>query len=132
MNETIMSFAVSAFIILLGWCSKLLTEFIRAKVSDIQNKQYNDNLKNCIKIASDVAINVVETLDQTMVEKLKSAHADGKLDQKEIADIKSTALNMMTTIIPNEVENSLLSAFGDIEAYFCTLIESAVYNNKHK
>lgn len=124
--ETVLATVVPAVAVLFAWCVKLLTEFVKAKTTEIKTKTNNDTIKTYVDMVSDNALNVVETLNQTLVDGLKAASADGKLTQEEITEIKTQAVNMLADTLSDDAKEVLTKAFGDIEKYLDIVIQRAV------
>ena len=131
-KDMLLSTLVPSVIILLGWCTKLLTEIVKAKVSELQSKTNNDTIKTYVDIVSDNAVNVVETLNQTLVGELKSAHEDGKLTNEEIIHIRDTAINMLADTLSDDVKEVIGKVFCDLNAYLSNVIEKTVVAVKKK
>lgn len=123
---------VPLIVAIIGYLATIATKFINVKKNEIINKTTNENIQLYVNLASDTVINVVQTLNSTMVDELKKANADGKLTKEEIDEIKNLALTMVLTMLTDEVKEGLSQVFGDLDTYLSSLIESTVYSIKNK
>lgn len=87
----------------------------------------NSNLLNrYIDVLTDIVVDVVQSLNQTTVEDLKSAAADGKLTDEEINMISAKALDTVKTILGARGLEVLKIAFEDVDSLIASKIERAV------
>ena len=122
----ILSAAVPALTIILTWCAKWLTGFLDAKKQEALTKSKNDTVKTYVELVADNAINVVTSLNQTLVEGLKKASEDGKLTLEDANNIKNTAIIMLTDTLSEDIQEVLEETFGDLQSYLSNVIEKTV------
>ena len=132
MNEALWSAMVPFLIALLSWATTMLNGITRAKKEEIKARTKNETIKTYIDIVSTNAENVVNALNQTLVESLKSASEDGKLTKEEAHEIGKTAVNMLIDTLSDDVVNTLGTVFGDVHAYLGNVIETTVVKIKQK
>ena len=128
--NAVLTAAVPALILLLTWVAKYLAALFEAKTNEVQENIKNKKVKEAINIVSEDAINIVLTLNQTIVEGLKAASVDGKLTVEEAAGIKTKALNMLKSTLTTDVRDTLGMVYSDIDSYLETVIEKTVVQVK--
>lgn len=135
MNEildAIVTASIPVILALITYAAALATKFINAKREEITTKTKNDKIKLYTNLVSENAINVVQTLNSTLVDELKKANADGKLTEEEILEIRDLAAKMLMTTLTDDAKEILTQVFGDLDEYLTMLIESTVYKVKNK
>lgn len=128
--ELVLSAAVPAVTILLTWCASSLVSFLNTKKEEAKTKTNNETVKTYIDLVADNATNVVESLNQTLVEQLKAASADGKLTAEDATNIKNTAFTMLVDTLSDDVLEIIGTVFGDTKTYLNNVIEKAVTSSK--
>jgi len=129
--EYMLSAAVPAFTIILVWCANKLTKFLDAKSEEAKAKTDNETLKTYIDIINDNAVNVVQSLNNTLVDGLKNASEDGKLTADEAIEIKDKAVDMLIDTLSEDITEMISKVFGDAEEYLGNVIEKTVCNVKN-
>ena len=76
---------------------------------------------------TDTVVNCVIATNQTYVESLK---ADGKFDLEAQKVAFQKTLDAVLAVLSEDSKKYISTAFGDVETYLTTLIESAVNANK--
>ena len=124
--------AVLVAIAIIGYLGTWFSKYINAKKEQISTQVSNDNLMLYVNLVSENAIQVVETLNSTLVDELKKHSSDGKLTAEEIKLIRDTARDKLKKTLSAEVKESLTRVFGDLDEYFDTLIETTVVRVKQE
>lgn len=120
---TIVSALASA---LVAWLFSHLTSYLKAKSERERAKKKLEQLDYYSKIANKTIRELVDYLNNTVVNELKEASADGTLTDEEAAAIKETCKNKLYGSLKDESLESLKSVYGDIDAIFDMWIENAV------
>lgn len=99
------------------------TEVIKAK---IENEGVSTSIIDLITLVKEVAITVVNSLNQTLVDELKSKSEDGKLTEDEIHEIKDKATEEIFNLLSTDVVEKLADYVDDIEDFIDNIIEDCV------
>ena len=70
-----------------------LSSFINVKINSVKQKVNNEKVDKYTNLALDTINKVVIALNQTTVNELKKAAADGKISKSEIFNLTQTATN---------------------------------------
>lgn len=116
-----------AIIPLLGILIPELIKWLRSKSKEIQAKVDNDTADKYIQMITETVVNCVIATNQTYVESLKK-EGNFDLDAQKIAFKKT--LDAVLAVLSEDSKKYIATAFGDVEMYLTTLIESAVNANK--
>lgn len=103
---------------------------INQKSEDAKETTAGKKLVKYINLLNGAVVDVVKKLNQTTVEGLKAAAADGKLTSEEITTIGKTARIDIITIIGPAGLAALRDAYGDLDALITAKIEAAVSDVK--
>ncbi len=90
----------------------------------------NSRLAQALVILDEAVISVVKELNQTVVDDLKKARADGKLTPDEAKQIKSKAVELVLTRLGSKVPRLLQKRFGSLFNLVGTKVEATVYDLK--
>jgi hypothetical protein len=90
----------------------------------------NSRLTRALLILDQVVIEVVKELNQTVVEELKAARADGKLTRDEAEQIKSKAVELILKRLGGEMIKIIQTTLGPITEVLVTKIEAAIFDHK--
>ena len=93
-------------------------------------KYQNNKLTRALLVLDQVAIEVVKELNQTVVEGLKKAKADGKLTHDEAEQIKSQAVHLIMERLGIDLMKELQRSFGPVVSLIGAKIEAAVFDCK--
>lgn len=127
MNEVIIETAVQILAVLLITLIGILGTWVTSKIAK-RNELASINTATNEVIAA-AQLTVLE-LQQTVVEGLKAASADGKLTQDEIAKLGTLLVDMTMKKMSNSVKNLLTSAGVDITAIIKGAGEAMIQNMK--
>ena len=116
-----------AIVPLLGILVPYFIKWLQAKSAEIQAKVDNDTADKYIQMITDTVVNCVIATNQTYVESLK---ADGKFDLEAQKVAFQKTLDAVLAVLSEDSKKYISTAFGDVETYLTTLIESAVNANK--
>lgn len=131
MWEVILSIVAPAITILLSYGAKLLTDYINDKREEIKTRVKNEKTKTYVDLVADNAMNVVQTLNQTLVQDLKAASEDGKLTKDDAILIKNNALDMLKNTLSEDIRELLGEVFGDTDVYLSNVLEKVVCQVKN-
>ena len=109
----------------LTWAAAKLAQLIRAKVQ-------NEYLKGVLVRVDDAVFTAVKDLQQTVVEQIKAASADGKITDDEKKQIKDKALAAVKSHLGTkglaEAASVLGLGGGALEGLLSSKVESAVHD----
>ena len=109
----------------LTWAAAKLAQLIRAKVQ-------NEYLKGVLVRVDDAVFTAVKDLQQTVVEQIKAASADGKITDDEKKQIKEKALAAVKSHLGTkglaEAASVLGLGGGALEGLLSSKVESAVHD----
>ena len=109
----------------LTWAAAKLAQLIRAKVQ-------NEYLKGVLVRVDDAVFTAVKDLQQTVVEQIKVASADGKITDDEKKQIKEKALGAIRSHLGTkglaEAANVLGLGGGALEGLLSSKVEAAVHD----
>jgi hypothetical protein len=109
----------------LTWAAAKLAQLIRAKVQ-------NEYLKGVLVRVDDAVFTAVKDLQQTVVEQIKAASADGKITDDEKKQIKDKALAAVKSHLGTkglaEAASVLGLSGGALEGLLSSKVESAVHD----
>lgn len=131
-KDLILSSAIPAIVYLLIWIAKYITALLKVKTEQIKANTENEHMKVALDMVSANAIDIVTMLNQTVVEGLKAANADGKLSSEEAIAIKDQALNMLIAMLSEDAKEIISKLYGDVDTYLSNLIERVVLQVKNK
>ena len=97
----------------------------------LSNKYRNNKLVQTLLILNQLVMDVVKELNQSVVEDLKAARADGKLTVDEAKQIKDKAVDLVLSRLDNDFIRVIQGAFGSIYQVISTKIEAAIFDLKH-
>lgn len=112
---------------LFGILTAYLTNFLKAKKAEIEDKVENEKLATYLKMLDDTIINCVISTNQTYVESLKQSGTFNLEAQKEAFKLTYDAV---IAIIGKDAETYLALALGDLYTYITNKIEAEVSLNK--
>lgn len=116
------------FLALLGWVAKKIADLIHANVK-------NAYLKGALVRLDYAVINAVKEVEQTTVEEMRKANADGKITKDEVHRIKAAALASAKSYLGKKGLDELLKVLGigseaEVNRVIGNRIESAVHDLK--
>lgn len=112
---------------LFGIITAYLTNFLKAKKAEIEDKVENEKLATYLQMLDDTIINCVISTNQTYVESLKQSGTFNLEAQKEAFKLTYDAV---IAIIGKDAEAYLALALGDLYTYITNKIEAEVSLNK--
>lgn len=112
---------------LLGVLTTYLVQLIRKKTKEITETEENDKVRKYMQMLSDTITNAVIATNQTYVDNLKDKDAFDADAQREA--FEKTYEAIMKTLNA-EAYKYLQEAYGDLETYIRTRIESEVKTQK--
>ena len=108
------------------WMLTQLSNYITSKSEEVKSKTDNESTKRYIEIATSTVTEVVDYLNHSVVNDLKIAAQDGRLTQKEVDQIKTTARVQVMSILSAEAIQALQQVYGDINSLIDTWVVNAV------
>lgn len=127
MNEVIIETAVQILAVLLITLIGVLGTWVTSKIAKRNELASINTATN--EVIGAAQLTVLE-LQQTVVEGLKAASADGKLTQDEIAKLGTQLVDMTMKKMSNSAKNLLTSAGVDITAIIKGAGEAMIQNMK--
>ena len=127
MNEVIIETAVQILTVLLITLIGVLGTWVTSKIAKRNELASINTATN--EVIGAAQLTVLE-LQQTVVEGLKAASADGKLTQDEIAKLGTLLVDMTMKKMSNSAKNLLTSAGVDITAIIKGAGEAMIQNMK--
>jgi len=97
----------------------------------LSNKYRNNKLIQTLLVLNQLVMDVVKELNQSVVEDLKAARADGKLTVDEAKQIKDKAVDLILSRLDNDFIRVIQGSFGSIYQVISTKIEAAIFDLKH-
>ena len=125
-NEAV-QYAITALFTIIGLC---LTLLIQKASNYLKTKTTNEIALNVIESINDGALTVVKALQQTLVDSIKEASADGKLTDDEIDEIREAALTKLKSTLSTQVLATLETTVTDVDGYLRDKIEAALVDAK--
>lgn len=109
-----------------------LIKWLNAKAEAIKLKTKREELHKYIDLLDQTVSEVVVSLNQTTVDKLKEAAADGQLTIEEIQMIQKNAVDSVYAILGKEALNMLLLVYDDLDKLIAAKIEKVVVEIKYE
>jgi hypothetical protein len=128
LNENIL--LVTVIIIALGFVTNFVVKLLISGSENIKSKTNNVMLNTIIDSVASNAVNIIKALNQTVVDDLKEKSSDGKLTMEEIAEIKSSAIQILASTLSTESKQTLDRVFGDSNMYLQNVIEAKLDDMK--
>lgn len=107
------------FLAALTWGASKLAQLVRAKVQ-------NEDLRGLLIRLDEAVLTTVKDLQQTLVDKLKAASADGKITEAEKKQIKSTAIAAVRSNLGTKGLDTVAKVFGSKDAALEGLLSSKI------
>lgn len=131
--EKVLSQIISLLIIpLLPAVATFIITWFKAKTEEINKNMENQTLKSYIDILNCVVSDVVKSLNQTTVDNLRAAAADGKLTKEEGEKLKNDAVTQVYKIIGSHGIDVLKEVFTDLDSLIANKVEANVHSMKQK
>lgn len=96
----------------------------------LNSRYHNNKLTQALLLLDKIVIDVVKELNQTTVQELKKARADGKLTRDEAEQIKHKAIDLILARLGIKLIRELQRALGPVVFLVGTKIEAAVHDCK--
>lgn len=107
--------------------AKALLGYFGAKIDEYQQNIKIEKVNEYIDRAQELVENIVLSLMQTVVNKTKK---EGKFDTAAAISVKNEAINMVKTMMNNEIRRTIVDVYGDLNKWIDTMIEQYVLVNK--
>ncbi|MFC4803843.1 hypothetical protein [Filifactor villosus] len=105
-------------------------KFLLEKIALIRDEKQQNLALNALKRIDDIAEKTVKMFDQTVVQDLKNASADGKLTKAEIEDIQRKTSLEINALMSSDLRKALAETVGDVDVYIKALTEAKVLDLK--
>lgn len=105
---------------------KSIMDYINNKIDEVQatTKLANhEKINRIIDQVQGIVYNIVVSINQVMVESLKS---EGKFDKESAEIAKETAIDKAKELLSDEAIKAIEQIYGDVDPYLDVLIESVV------
>lgn len=118
-----------ALLAILGWAAAAVARFVVEKTK-------NEKVRDLLLRLDTLAFKVVLELEQTMVDAIREANADGKITEEEKATIKAKALENLKSYLGAkgvlELKTIIGLDDGVVTNLLSTAVESALFSVKAK
>lgn len=111
------------FVNLIGFLLVIMLGFV---VKYLKENVKNSTVTKTVDIFERVVNNSIAFVQQTIVDDLKEANADGKLTDEEKEYVKKRAIAAINAQLSTEAKEVLAQVFGDIDDIIDKWIESSV------
>lgn len=125
-SDLVMTIAIALIALLFTTAKK----FLLGKIALIQDEKQQNLALNALKRIDDIVEKTVKMFDQTVVQELKNASADGKLTKEEIEDIQRKTSIEINALMSSDLRRALMETVGDVDAYIKALTEAKVLDLK--
>lgn len=130
MIQSIMAACVPVIILLIAIITGYVIKLINRVCDQSADKANNELLQYAILAVNSIAVTVVKSFNQQVVNDLKEKSEDGKLTIDEIRMIKTDAINTIKESLTDNVKEAIENAYGDLDQYISNAIESAICDIK--
>jgi hypothetical protein len=113
---------VSVVTAAIGWAATRAAAWFEARARESKGS----TLSNAIALAYTVAGPTVQHLAQTVVDKLRAASADGRLDPRDAAAVMEAAIQEVWAGLGKNVRDTLVDQYGSLEGVIGALIRPAI------
>ena len=129
-SNGILEIVLAIITLVVGWGIKQFGSWMKAKEEQIQEKTGSEVLVKYMKLASDHVVDIVKSLNQTIVNDIKEKSADGKLTEEEKKKVLNTAIEYVQNILSADAMLVLQEAIGDVDLWLLTQINKTVSDEK--
>ena len=133
---TILPALIGIVVTLLGvvgtYLSTKLSKYFTAKAEAVEVTKKNEIIGNALKRFEGLVLTVITSTNQTIVDPLRKATADGVLTDDEKTMIFNTAREQIQAQMTTEMSDALTATYADVEAYITHLMEQTVNDLKKK
>lgn len=121
--------ALAGFLIALA---KKGFEWLNAKIANVKDATYRENLKRLNTLLETTVYNVVTSLQQTVGDEIRESikNGDGEYTREDLLALKDKALDQVVNQITNTDWSMLQEIYDDLTQHVLDLIEVNVYNLK--
>ncbi|MCX7923013.1 MAG: hypothetical protein N3B21_13535 [Clostridia bacterium] len=121
MNNIVLNTIITALVIpILTSITVYLVSFLKKKALALEAKTNNDTLKKFIDLAENIIETTVTAVSQTFVDDLKK---NGTFDKASQAEAFEMAKQKILSTISENVKQTLISLYGDLDQYVDSRIE---------
>ena len=114
---------------LVAFLTKLLNTVVDNYAAEKQaqgNLHHANMVAKYIELGKGSVLDIMNALEQTIVQGLKDATADGKLTVEDGAAVKQQAIDTFNNMASEEVKSAIQTVYGDIDSFLSTYIEAQV------
>lgn len=107
-------------------------EWLGAKIANVKDATFRENLKQLNTLLENTVYNVVTSLQQTLGDEIRESikNGDGKYKREDLLALKDKALDQVVNQITNTDWAMLQEIYDDLTQHVIDLIEVNVYNLK--
>lgn len=107
-------------------------EWLGAKIANVKDATFRENLKQLNTLLENTVYNVVTSLQQTLGDEIRESikKKDGKYTREDLLALKDKALDQVVNQITNTDWAMLQEIYDDLTQHVIDLIEVNVYNLK--
>lgn len=102
----------------------LLTVAAGLLVKSLNERHNNNKVQSALELAEKTMLEIILSLEQTVVQEFIKKSQDGKLTEEEKVVLKTLALETMKEVLKPNVKEALSQIYQNLDAYFEFLLES--------
>lgn len=129
-NTIITTIVTTICTALVAWLIAQLTSYLKAKSEKEKAEKKLKMIDHYTKIANDTIIQLVDYLNNTVVNELKTASEDGQLTEEEAVQIKTVCKSKLYGVLSDEALEAMKNTYGNLNSIFDVWIENAVASAK--
>lgn len=127
MGQALQNILIAILLAAIPVITKELSDFLKAKAEEAKNQGKLQELNKYIDYATNIVIDVVNSVSQTMVDSLKK---DGAFTKEKQQEAFNKAKNEILSILTEESKTILTAAYGDLDKWLDNKIEATVKAEK--
>lgn len=127
MSQALQNILIAVLLAAIPVITKELGSFLKTKAKEVKNQNELLQLNKYIDYATEIILDVVNSISQTTVDGLKKEGAFTKEKQKEVFE---KAREEILSILTEESKEILAAAYGDLDKWLNAKIEATVKSEK--
>lgn len=129
-NTIITTIVTSICTALVAWLIAQLTSYLKAKSEKEKAEKKLKMIDHYTKISNDTITQLVDYLNNTVVNELKTASEDGQLTEEEAVQVKTACKCKLYGVLSDDALEAMKNTYGDLNSIFDVWIENAVASAK--
>lgn len=121
--QTVVSVILTA---LVAWLIAQLTSWLKAKTEKERAEKQLNELSEYTKIANQTVVELVDYMNNTIVNEMKTMSEDGTLSEEDSDQIKKACKCKLFGMLSDKSMEAMKTVYGDIDSIFDMWIENAV------